>query len=62
MQHFDTPALEPDKVYFYMVRIEMKCDGQPFSETRRIAPRGLVRPAPGFPVVALVNDSQQQKA
>ena len=39
VQRFDTPALEPDKVYFYMVRIEMMRDGQPLSETRRILVR-----------------------
>lgn len=39
VQLFDTPALEPDKVYFYMVRIEMMRDGQPLSETRRILVR-----------------------
>jgi uncharacterized protein (TIGR03000 family) len=39
VQVFDTPALEPDEVYFYMVRIEGMRDGQPFSETRRILVR-----------------------
>ncbi len=36
MQFLDTPALEPDKVYFYTVRIEVMRDGKPLSETRRI--------------------------
>jgi uncharacterized protein (TIGR03000 family) len=39
VQRFDTPALEPAKVYFYTVRIEMMRDGQPLSETRRILVR-----------------------
>jgi uncharacterized protein (TIGR03000 family) len=39
VQRFDTPALEPDKLYFYTVRIEMMRDGQPLSETRRILVR-----------------------
>ena len=39
VQLFDTPALEPDTVYFYMVRIEGMRDGQPFSQTRRILVR-----------------------
>lgn len=39
VQTFDTPALEPDKDYFYMVRIEMIRDGQPLSETRRLIVR-----------------------
>jgi uncharacterized protein (TIGR03000 family) len=39
VQICDTPALEPDKDYFYMVRIEMMRDGQPFSQTRRIIVR-----------------------
>lgn len=39
VQTFDIPALEPDQVYFYMVRIEMMRDGQPISETRRILVR-----------------------
>jgi uncharacterized protein (TIGR03000 family) len=34
-----TPPLEPDKDYFYMVRIEMLRDGQPLSETHRILVR-----------------------
>jgi uncharacterized protein (TIGR03000 family) len=36
VQLLDTPALEPDKVYFYTVRIEVMRDSQPLSETRRI--------------------------
>ncbi|HEY7427105.1 MAG TPA: TIGR03000 domain-containing protein [Gemmataceae bacterium] len=39
VQLFDIPVLEPDKVYFYMVRIEMMRDGQPLSQTRRILVR-----------------------
>jgi uncharacterized protein (TIGR03000 family) len=39
VQLFDTPALEPDKVYFYMVRIETMRDGQPLSQTHRILVR-----------------------
>jgi uncharacterized protein (TIGR03000 family) len=39
VQLFDIPALEPDKDYFYMVRIEMMRDGQPLSQTRRILVR-----------------------
>lgn len=39
VQTFDTPALEPDKDYFYMVRIEMMRDGQPLSETHRLIVR-----------------------
>lgn len=34
-----TPALEPDKVYFYTVRIEVMRDSQPLSETRRVLVR-----------------------
>jgi uncharacterized protein (TIGR03000 family) len=33
---FHTPALEPGRPYYYMVRIERMRDGQPVSETRRI--------------------------
>src|SRR5262249_58329055 len=36
---FDTPALEPGRPYYYMVRIERMRDGQPVSETRRIIVR-----------------------
>ncbi len=39
VQTFHTPALEPGKAYFYLVRIEMMRDGQPLSETRRIIVR-----------------------
>ena len=39
VQTFNTPALEPGKAYFYLVRIEMMRDGQPLSETRRIIVR-----------------------
>jgi uncharacterized protein (TIGR03000 family) len=38
-QTFDIPALEPGKVYFYELRIEMMRDGQPFTQTRRILVR-----------------------
>jgi uncharacterized protein (TIGR03000 family) len=36
---FDTPALEPGRPYYYIVRIERMRDGQPVSETRRIIVR-----------------------
>jgi uncharacterized protein (TIGR03000 family) len=36
---FDTPALEPGRPYYYMVRIERMRDDQPVSETRRIIVR-----------------------
>ena len=36
---FHTPALEPGRPYYYMVRIERMRDGQPVSETRRIIVR-----------------------
>jgi uncharacterized protein (TIGR03000 family) len=39
VQLLDTPALQPDTVYFYIVRVEMMRDGQPLSETRRILVR-----------------------
>jgi uncharacterized protein (TIGR03000 family) len=39
VQTFDTPALEPDKDYFYILRIESMRDGQPLSQTRRIIVR-----------------------
>ncbi len=39
VQPLYTPALEPDKVYFYTVRIEVMRDGQPLSETRRVLVR-----------------------
>jgi len=39
VQTFNTPALEPGKAYFYLVRIEMMRNGEPLSETRRIIVR-----------------------
>jgi uncharacterized protein (TIGR03000 family) len=36
LRTFNTPALEPGKAYYYMVRIERMRDGQPVSQTRRI--------------------------
>jgi uncharacterized protein (TIGR03000 family) len=36
VQNFQTPALEPGRDYYYVVRVETMRDGQPVSETRRI--------------------------
>lgn len=39
LQTFDTPALEPGRDYYYMVRIETKRDGKPLSQTRLVIVR-----------------------
>jgi uncharacterized protein (TIGR03000 family) len=39
VQTFDTPALEPGRLFYYVVRVEAMRDGQPVSQTRRIIVR-----------------------
>jgi uncharacterized protein (TIGR03000 family) len=36
VRSFDTPALQPGQLYYYMVRIETMRDGESISQTRRI--------------------------
>jgi uncharacterized protein (TIGR03000 family) len=36
---FNTPELEPDQLYYYMVRVEVMRDGKPVSEERRVIVR-----------------------
>lgn len=52
VQTFDTPALEPGKDYYYVVRIEILHDDQPLAETRRIIVRAGQVARAGF------NDSE----